>query len=853
MCNLPILNGFLRGVYDKEITASIDNNAFLGVATELQNWIPTKIGALSKRAGFRFRESLESQSYLIPYIYDADQRYLLQFFEEDGKAKFFSWKYSGNTLIKATFSTVSEIIQPEFTSNSQDGYEITQSRTINNVDAYRRFNFDEDFNNELMIPATTNDYWVQIKFPKSVVLTEVSAISALTKIETRILPGASAGRPGGQGFLTIYHYNRLYWDIQGSTDGDTWNTINPATATTPSGGNCKQVKTYVDSNPYQYFRIRTTGGITDSYNGTENATLGNIKLSVLLAEAGTAQDSPYTIEQVRQLHWANENQRMLFFHPDVAPQELLQTIKPFTATGLDFETLGNPTFGCFYQERLGLGGYTKKTRQFNFSESNPDDKVEFKFTLPTSQVLSTSAMQFVIRNAKYPLKESLAGRNMVYLQCIDGIATISSGGDEIPLTPTQVSANMKNHTPMSDIPAVYQEEMAFLVGSDYKTVYVMDYDFNVMRLRVEPINEHCISYFDSGIAQMITMKAKLPYLVFRLNNGELLLGYVFRTTAGIKFSLFPLKVADGTVSSIATLMNDTTGYDTLFAIIEHTNGITTLESLESPIEQYSEKQGRDYFLGHLTLDTQYTLDLPIKSDIKFTKDAEYTAENGEVKYTADTLLPDFTEIRLYDSAGWSAILKNCRKIDDTSFVGEAYCVPKDFPDTESYNPYKCPDVATGYQIPSDIWQAPLYDDLNAIVFDGDDVVEIESVNDDGEIKLRRPIYNGTIGVPYLARGVFENLTDVKGANFEKTITNISACIMYGTSIKIGTESTLKNIGFWNYPYSTWQDRILEDESLKNIPLQDSARKNKKIVLECEYPFPASITFIVYDMKITGVK
>ena len=92
-------------------------------------------------------------------------------------------------------------------------------------------------------------------------------------------------------------------------------------------------------------------------------------------------------------------------------------------------------------------------------------------------------MQFVIRRAKYPLKEVLSGRNMIYLQCIDGLATVSSGGDEVPLTPTQVSADLRNKTPFSDIPAIYQEETAFLVGSDYKTVYAMDYDFNVMRVK----------------------------------------------------------------------------------------------------------------------------------------------------------------------------------------------------------------------------------------------------------------------------------------------------------------------------------------------------------------------------------
>ena len=51
---MPILNGFFRGAYDKEVTAHIDQKEYAGVATEY-NFVGTKRGALSKRAPFKFK------------------------------------------------------------------------------------------------------------------------------------------------------------------------------------------------------------------------------------------------------------------------------------------------------------------------------------------------------------------------------------------------------------------------------------------------------------------------------------------------------------------------------------------------------------------------------------------------------------------------------------------------------------------------------------------------------------------------------------------------------------------------------------------------------------------------------
>lgn len=1074
-----ILNGFLRGAHDPEIVANIDNKAYAGVATDLKNFIGTKRGALSKRAPFVMQRGIDSQdAYFIPYIYDQDQVYLLMFDANPttGKARFKEINYFNGTLTDATVGTEESIVQPTFTSNSQSGFVCSQSKTVQSKQAYQRFNESQP-----MTLAEANGYWAQIKFPYQFVLSELTITNrkAWSYIN-------SVSHP-----IVQYKYNRIDFIVQGSNNGTTWETITPdeSSSAQPATGKITTTRTYSSANPYQYFRILvtdTTQGNTDS----NECNFGGIKLSGLLMGEELYIDTPYTMEQVKELHWANENQRMVFFHPDVTPREIRQNLQELQVTGLNFADstatnyVGNPTFGCFYQERLCLGGFTSANRQFNMSQSNPNNKTNFNFTLPTGTPVATSAMQLVIRRAKYPLREVLSGRNVLYLQCVDGLATVASGGDEVPLTPTQTTADLRNFTPFSDIPAVHQEELAFLVGSDYKTVYAMDYDYNVMRVRTVPVNEHCLSYFDSGIAQMITMKGQLPYIVFRLNNGKILVANAYRVERGFEFHLFPLEIADGVATCIGSLMNNRTGFDTLFALISHSNGTTTLESLESTIEQYTAQKGRNYFLENVMLDSQTSLSTATKTDYTvvykgaqsssgrvlfqtpetnlyawnntkegrvytltatgnlnnnqifdasgqpitkyynnlvymceidiqtgltdtitiraakhetetgmyawsddpssslnvtyhtntktpttsttlyrkfgsdytavnnrsiysvtssainigpvtgvyywqnsnnpgifnygYTKtatpsvgdmvgfgnpDMQYflfpiTAINGStitvtangtqyqltryatgdntqqlISYPRNTALDDITIITTYDD-----ITFNRSNANDITISASTPTLPDNeikfiFSGQNGTKEIKCKNcmyegtniwadvseipplnsASLGYAIPSRTWPLGLYTGLECVVFDGDDVVNQESQDANGNITFSRPIYGGTAGLMYTARGQFENVADANVAAYNKVITNIAASITYGTGIKLGTESQLEKVGYTNYGFSNWQDYVLADESLKNIPLADTPRKDKKIVIECDYPFPANITFVVYDIKATGVR
>lgn len=907
---MAILNGFLRGVHDKEITANVDNKEYSGVATEMYNFIGSKRGGMSKRQPFLYRQTLDSGTYIIPYVYSADQKYLLRFVpRDDGTTSIKMLAYNGGSLQEFTPEYAPSIRQPEFTSNNQDEYVVSQSSGLTG-EAYKRFNA----NTVVHANYEKTGQWVQIQYPAPVKLYKLSIYNRIAQDSSEVI---------------------INFTVQGSNDGTTWTTLPHKTS--EISNTHYTIKSFEPTEAYKWFRFTTTSATTKGksssagwYLFSNSSSFCQIQLTVQETNVGPeAFSAPYSIAQVKELHWVNENKRIVFCHKEHVPYELNEIFRILSQNGLNFATLGNPQFACFYQERLGFGGFTKAVRQFNLSKSNPSDATTFDFTLPTSEIKSTDAMQFVIRSAKYPLRESLAGRNMIYLQCIDGLATVSSGGDEVPLTPTQVSANLRNHTPFSDIPAVYQEELAFLVGADYKTVYAMDFDYNVMRVRTVPINEHCLSYFSAGIAQMITVRGKVPYLVFRLTNGKIIVAMAYRTETRFYFHAFPIETT-GNITCIASLLNDVTGFDTLFAVVELPNGTTVLESLESASDEYSVDLGRQYFMDNIALDCRQKLSAEVVSDDRFSYQGTISSI-GRVLFESnkdDNSDIDLSgkEIKLYFSDR-EVICKNCEwNAERNGFWAEASSEPA------------IGDNIYAYAIPQKTWHTPMYQGLdNVQVFNGDDfidldakslaaitlygwvydndkpfkkmwtisdnpqpgdacldetgnVLEIDGVQwivrrnellvdrliispEDGtamaeytfmrsesddihpeeNVILSQAIYDGVFGLTYTARAEFENLTDALSVPYEKEIDNISACITYATGVKLGTESVLEKIGYWDYKFEDWQDRILPDENLKNIPLADTARKDKKIVLECDYPFPANITFIVYDLKITGVR
>lgn len=828
---MPILNGFLRGAHDEEITANIDQKQYQGVPVNTYNWIGTKRGGLSKRAPFKLQRKLDQESYLIPYSYDDDEKYLLRFYKNDsGETKCDKILYKNGSLIggqsigSTSFGGV-EYEQPTFTSNTSNNHAISSSTATIGANAYKAFNADS------LVSSSTTNVWLSIEFPEPVLLSTISYTY-----------GQTSSNQSSGAFKTT--------ELEITDEQDTVIQIGTINNTFvmegifPTGGSQKFTKDTTSINPQSLFAKKLKIKFTDywyNHNGSSVApNIGNIKITGQVLRSNEEETIPFTYEQIKTANYYNSYRKMYFVHKDFKPCELALTFTTpkytYGNTTLD-EQFGNPTLVRVFQQRLVFAGFTKYPRQINASKS-----IEYNtFTLNKTDTVSTDPIEGAIDEMKSPLTALFSGRQMLYAQSMDGLGSLNSGADDVPLTATQVTARLRNETPLSKhIQPIRQDEIVYCVGADDKTVYALDYDYQYARIPLYQLNEHCISYFNSGIKQMASMKGKLPYIVFLLNDGSLIFAIAYRSNTGFQFHAFPQKLSDGAMLNMAVLRNTQTGFDTLFGVVEHSNGQYSIESIESYTDFYTDETGQEYFKNHILLDMKQEKPLAFNTDVTFTYTGT-TGDNGKREFvvSAPVNLPD-SQIKL---------LIEDKEIDCLECVFDENGNMWAYTSTE-------PIIAdsTGYLIPKRTFNMPEYIGLPVQAFDGEDFIEKESENGlDRTITFKKPIYSAKFGLPYTAYSEFINIVDVNSAPYETIINSISACITYGTGIKLGTETALEKVGYSEYPYTQWQDKILPDESLKNVILNDRGVKNKRIVLECDFPFPANVTFITYDIKATGVK
>lgn len=824
-----ILNGFLRGAHDEDITSNIDNKAYSGVAVNSVNFIATKRGTLSKRAPFKLQRTLDQESYIISYSYDDDEKYLIQFFRDsENNTKYKVLRYTEGQLIDSEFGG-QEYVQPTFSSNTSDGHVISGEHTFYDENTvYTAFN-------DGTITGPRVSVALSITFPEPVLISTISYICGQTS--SNLTSGSFRTT-----VLTAYDENGGAISL-GSITNPEMPVFWPVSGTRY----LRQPDTYI--NPDSIFVKRLRMVFTDyTWNnrqgnqGNAAAQVGQIRIKGQVLSQSTENTAPFTYEQAKEANTYNSFRKLYFVHKDFAPYELALTFTQPAYTGLDFTVSGNPTLVRVFQQRLVFGGFSNYPRRINLSQ-NAQHNI---FTLPSSTPVATDPMEITIDEMKNPLTALFSGRQMLYVQSMDGLGTLNSGADDVPLTATFLTARLRNETPLSKrIQPIRQDEIVYCVGSDEKTVYALDYDYQYARIPLAPLNEHCITYFDAGIKQMLSMKGKLPYLVFLLNDGSLVFGIAYRNDTAFSFHCFPQGIADGQIQNIAILKNTQTGFDTLFAVVLHTNGQYTIESIESYSDFYTTQKGRDYFKEHILLDTETAINLTFATDVVF----NYTgtqSENGRCLFTITT--PENTPRPNIEDGEIKLLIEGEEIIcKDVIFNEQGMWASVSSVPTANID-------SSGYIIPTRQFELPAYVGLPAIAFDGDDFIQKQSDSaTDGTITFDKPMYQATVGLPYTARSEFVNLSDAGSAGFEKVIENIAACITYGTGLKIGTESVLNDVGFTNYDFTTWQDSILPDENLRNIPMGDTPKKDKRIVIECDFPFPSNITFVAYDMKITGVR
>lgn len=128
-------------------------------------------------------------------------------------------------------------VVPTLSSNSQDGYEVSSSSNYN--DSHLPFYvFDNNASTKwgTKAPENNNPEWLQIKLPTANICNVVT-ISA---------------RPEGD---NIYKETPTEFDIQGSNDGESWDTLTSQTGVTWTSNGQTQSFSFENETAYLYYRI----------------------------------------------------------------------------------------------------------------------------------------------------------------------------------------------------------------------------------------------------------------------------------------------------------------------------------------------------------------------------------------------------------------------------------------------------------------------------------------------------------------------------------------------------------------------------------------------------------------------
>lgn len=540
-----VINNFTRGQLDHDLNGRFDLPFYFNGFEITRNFLSNYKGNVKYRPGFEFISKIRDnqEAALMEFRFNTEQAYLLEFTE--GKLRFYT--YDGNGNFGYVVDTIPANKVPALSSNSQDGFVVSDSR--GNSNCYTVFNGD----NKAPI-GDWKTYWLQLKYPDNKILKEYK-IKA-DSVFTTEYPSA--------------------WAMQASADGQAWTTIDSRSGQKFSSG---QERSYTVNNdvPYLYYRIKFSAGVTSNGNGEmQKLTLLTVDENPPIVEL----DTGITLQQAMKLQKAQNADVMYLTMDGINPKKLKRTsaasftIENALPTGIDFEELGYPAAVTFYSGRLWYAGFSKKPLSVYGSKTTEYDN----FEIPSSPK-DEDALKLTLADITDPIEWLVGGKQNLCAGNPEGISMINGGGYDVPITATEVNADLANREGASSATPALKDSQIFYISNDKRKVYMLDYDL---------MTEKYISTDLNWLAQDVTRaRMKAIYakrddnnmLYTLLENGQLL-GLLYNSRENIN-GWFPTETA-GTVKSMATVTRPD-GKDDLFICVER-SGVYYLEKMSAEAE-----------------------------------------------------------------------------------------------------------------------------------------------------------------------------------------------------------------------------------------------------------------------------
>lgn len=809
-----VINNFTRGQLDHDLNGRFDLPFYFNGFEIIRNFLSNYKGNVKYRPGFEFISKIRDnqEAVLMEFRFNTEQAYLLEFTE--GKLRFYT--YDGNGNFGYVVDTIPANKVPALSSNSQDGFVVSDSR--GNSNCYTVFNGD----NKAPI-GDWKTYWLQLKYPDNKILKEYK-IKA-DSVFTTEYPSA--------------------WAMQASADGQAWTTIDSRSGQKFSSG---QERSYTVNNdvPYLYYRIKFSAGVTSNGNGEmQKLTLLTVDENPPIVEL----DTGITLQQAMKLQKAQNADVMYLTMDGINPKKLKRTsaasftIENALPTGIDFEELGYPAAVTFYSGRLWYAGFSKKPLSVYGSKTTEYDN----FEIPSSPK-DEDALKLTLADITDPIEWLVGGKQNLCAGNPEGISMINGGGYDVPITATEVNADLANREGASSATPALKDSQIFYISNDKRKVYMLDYDL---------MTEKYISTDLNWLAQDVTRaRMKAIYakrddnnmLYTLLENGQLL-GLLYNSRENIN-GWFPTETA-GTVKSMATVTRPD-GKDDLFICVER-SGVHYLEKMSAEAE-FSKFYESPHFLT-----------------------------DARKEYYNRIIAEELKQCNYLDcSTRFSALLNIGISVGENIVTAAAdvfeaahfghYIVYKT--DTgKEYGYFRIEEVLSPTQARVSMLSDGFYpeswsswyisfNEIGGLTdFEGQTVSVVadggylgEFAVADGKISFDREMTSCIVGLPY--RGILKSFNlgmVVNGRNLQTSKKRIAEFVLrfvHSAGAKIGTDlNDMQDVQYFNLGgFMDLPPLLMDGDVRRNVP--DEFDGEKYIFLMQDIPLPMNLTMIQYNMEFS---
>lgn len=599
-------------------------------------------------------------------------------------------------------------------------------------------------------------------------------------------------------------------------------------------------------NTDQSYLLEFTEGILRFYTYDANGNFGYVVDDENnIIELNTS----ITLAQAQKLQKAQNADAMYMTSPGMMPRILKRTsatsftIENANPTGMDYSSEGYPSAVAFYGGRLWFGGFDKKPLSVRGSESGEYNN----FTVTTSNIDDDDPLSLTLSEITDPIEWLVGGKNNLYVGNPEGISLVNGGGYDVPITATEVNADLANKEGASSATPTQKDSQVFYVSNDKRKVYMFDYDLLTEKFLSNDLNMLAQEVSRGKIKKIYYKRDDNNIIYCLLENGKAI-ALLYKSSESIN-GWFPIETS-GTIIDMCTVTRPD-GKDDLFLEVLR-NGVYYIEKLADEVE----------FTGFYETEN-------FKNDPK-------------KEYYNRLIAEELKKCNYLDgSSRFSALQNNQITFDGTdtitaqnavfseNHVGH-YIVYKTQTGAE-YGYFEITEYVSATQVKvnlasngcyPNVWNS-WYISFNQITdltdFEGQEVMVVADggylntfVVTDGKIDFDREMTSCVVGYSY--EGILKTFNlglSYNGKNLQTTRKRISEFILrfvYSAGVNVGTDINNMFIVQYFSPQGFMDLPPLPMDGDEKRQVSDTSSEEKCIFLTQNLPLPMNLTMIQYNIE-----